>query len=294
MSVSARTSLIVILSLALAACAGWKHDRGRQVHQAASLDASGVTDFERHLHDEYIAFAKHELNEQHYEAADQMAARAADAANGVEVLPEPVGARVLPAEFIAPAIKSRRRLMSVFERGARERMPQEAAVAQVMFDCWMEEQEEDFQPEDISRCQAKFDEMVSLMENNLPQLAVAAVPPPAPPPMPGPYTILFEFDGDEITEQAQADINRIAADASAHSPSKIFLDGHTDRAGSDDYNIGLSQRRADSVERALATLGVPPAMMQKSRFGESQPKIPTPDGQREAANRRVEVRFERQ
>jgi outer membrane protein OmpA-like peptidoglycan-associated protein len=69
----------------------------------------------------------------------------------------------------------------------------------------------------------------------------------------------------------------------------MSVGGHADRSGSDVYNLGLSQRRADKVKAHLAATGVPVNAIITEAFGESRPRIDTEDGAREAINRRVEI-----
>ena len=70
-----------------------------------------------------------------------------------------------------------------------------------------------------------------------------------------------------------------------------MLAGHADKSGSDSYNVGLSQRRADSVRAYLAGKGIPETAMSTEAFGESRPLVETADGVREPQNRRVEITF---
>jgi outer membrane protein OmpA-like peptidoglycan-associated protein len=69
----------------------------------------------------------------------------------------------------------------------------------------------------------------------------------------------------------------------------ISATGHADRAGPEDYNMALSLRRADSVRAALIAGGVPADKITVAGRGESEPAVPTPDGVKEQANRRVVI-----
>ena len=68
--------------------------------------------------------------------------------------------------------------------------------------------------------------------------------------------------------------------------------GHTDQAGTDSYNVALSQRRADAVQAALVARGVAPGAMTASALGESRPRVVLADGTRSPQNRRVEISAE--
>ena len=67
--------------------------------------------------------------------------------------------------------------------------------------------------------------------------------------------------------------------------------GHADRSGPASYNVGLSQRRNDSVRGYLTTHGVPDGVISSQAFGETMPRVPTADGVREPQNRRVEITY---
>jgi len=71
----------------------------------------------------------------------------------------------------------------------------------------------------------------------------------------------------------------------------IMLAGHADRSGSARYNVGLSERRNDSVRGYLTSRGIPDGNITSQGFGESQPRVPTEDGVRELQNRRVEITY---
>jgi outer membrane protein OmpA-like peptidoglycan-associated protein len=121
-------------------------------------------------------------------------------------------------------------------------------------------------------------------------MAAVAAPPPAPPPAPKKnYLVFFDFDRSNITADAQRVIEEAATAAKAGNVARIQLTGHTDRSGSDAYNLALGTRRGDAVKQALIRLGIPAASIAVISRGESQPLVPTADGVREPQNRRVEI-----
>jgi len=70
-----------------------------------------------------------------------------------------------------------------------------------------------------------------------------------------------------------------------------MLAGHTDRSGTETYNMGLSSRRNGSVRAYLSDRGVPDDRIASEAFGESDPAVPTADGVRELQNRRVQITY---
>jgi len=125
-------------------------------------------------------------------------------------------------------------------------------------------------------------------------------PPPSPPPAPpppkpvcntGPYIVFFDFDASMITAEAATILDSAVTAYSNCGTANVMLAGHTDRAGSVTYNMALAGRRNASVREYLAGRGIPDGRISSEAFGESQPRVPTADGVREAQNRRVEITY---
>lgn len=115
---------------------------------------------------------------------------------------------------------------------------------------------------------------------------------PAPSPLVRSFLVFFDFDRSDITDDARKVITQAADNArKAGSTSRITLTGHADRAGPTQYNMRLSQRRADAVKAELVRMGVPANEIVTVAKGESDPLVPTADGVREPRNRRVEIVF---
>jgi peptidoglycan-associated lipoprotein len=77
----------------------------------------------------------------------------------------------------------------------------------------------------------------------------------------------------------------------AHSGTRVRLEGHTDERGSREYNIGLGERRAQSVRRALLLQGAADAQISTVSYGEERPAAPGHDEAAWAKNRRVEIMY---
>ena len=112
-----------------------------------------------------------------------------------------------------------------------------------------------------------------------------------PPEVVGPFMVFFDWDRDEITPQAAAILDNAASAYQRTGQAQVMLAGHADRSGSDQYNVGLSQRRAANVRAYMAGRGIPEGVMTTEAFGESRPLVETADGVREPQNRRVEITF---
>ena len=84
-------------------------------------------------------------------------------------------------------------------------------------------------------------------------------------------------------------LNQLAQFLSEHPDRRVEIDGYTDSVGSDAYNEGLSQRRADSVKSALVTRGIDASRIAAEGFGKSYPVASNNDAGGRQLNRRVEV-----
>lgn len=119
----------------------------------------------------------------------------------------------------------------------------------------------------------------------------APAPAPAAAPISRTYIIFFDLDDDSVTNDARAILEQAAEDARTGNAVSIQVVGHADSSGGDDYNMNLSQRRADSVRSELSQMGINPMAMDTVARGESDLLVPTADGVREPQNRRVEVTY---
>ena len=119
-------------------------------------------------------------------------------------------------------------------------------------------------------------------------------PEPAPQPItctPGPYIVFFDWDRSEITPEAGGILDQAVSAYQSCGNAQVMLAGHADKSGSDQYNVGLSQRRNDSVRAYLESRGIPSGVISTEAFGESAPRVETADGVRELQNRRVEITY---
>lgn len=100
--------------------------------------------------------------------------------------------------------------------------------------------------------------------------------------------VLFETDEDEITGEADAALDQVAARVEAAGATQAEVVGHTDSEGADDYNDDLSQRRAQAVADEL-TERLPDVELTVEGRGESEPVASDDTEAGRASNRRVSV-----
>ena len=121
-----------------------------------------------------------------------------------------------------------------------------------------------------------------------PVAAPPAPPPAAVAPQRQMFIVFFEFDKSALTPDGRRVVDAAAA-AFKSGKSGVAVAGYTDLAGTQQYNLALSKRRADAVKAALVRDGVPAAAIDESWHGKENPRVPTADGVREPQNRRVEI-----
>lgn len=104
-----------------------------------------------------------------------------------------------------------------------------------------------------------------------------------------PLTVYFDINRDDLSAGADAEVKAFAEQLLATNPKSVEVVGYTDTSGPADLNEQLSKARASSVMAALIDAGVPASMVSSAASGEGGLAVETPDGTREANNRRVTV-----
>jgi peptidoglycan-associated lipoprotein len=101
--------------------------------------------------------------------------------------------------------------------------------------------------------------------------------------------VYFDFDSSEIRAEYVPVVAAHAAYLVKFPTGRVRLEGHTDEKGSREYNIGLGERRAQTVRRALMLQGVAEAQITTVSYGEERPAVEGSDDAALAQNRRVEL-----
>lgn len=261
----------------LAGCAG------ATIDEFKSAETSG-SPFTRALAEQYRQTVTYEADSM-YDWADAayFAGKGLRTASGEVVEPETLDGWNIPADSVDDLQSARGRLSKVLSDGARDSHPDNAAVAQAKFDCWVEQQEENHQPDHIAACRDGF--MTSMAE--IESLMSPAVITPVD------YLVFFDNDSARLTESGLTTLQTLidAAKTGGTSPV-VTVVGHADRAGNDAYNLALSLRRAEAIQAALVSEGLTDARILLEAAGESSPLVETPDGISEPSNRRAVIKVQ--
>ncbi len=248
---------------------------GTQLERAESTSPEG-SEFDVSLYEGYVDLSRSEFGEGDYRDSDTFAIAALNAGAGNRPAPEEVDSRQQPADRVGELTDARARLASLLgNENIIKEHPGDAARAQVMFDCWMQEQEENWQPEDIERCRSAFYDRIAALESAL---------------LPK-FVVYFDFDKTAITPAGQSVLAEAEAAAKKLGAS-VSVAGHTDTAGDMTYNEMLSERRAEAVARALADGGIAAKRISTEWHGQTNLAVPTPDDTPKAPNRRVVIFLE--
>jgi OOP family OmpA-OmpF porin len=291
-------ALIAATSLTLAGCSGFKsHSEVEALNEAKAVGSP----FTQALSSEYRDYANREQNiEFDYADALHFARKGLATSAGEIVLPEPLSDWNLKPEHIEELSSARTQLIIALDRGARESSPQQAAVAQARFDCWIEQQEENWQNKDIASCKQQFMDALSVLggsvsaptpEDMMPPVTAMASPNGMMAPEDAKYLVFFDFNASKVDAGGSSVVDSIAAEIKKQNIRSVNVVGYTDTSGSKKYNKRLSAKRANSVRDALVARGVDANLLMIDSMGEDNLMVPTADDVREPANRRAEITF---
>lgn len=269
---------LMAAGLALVAVAGCSN---RYVDDAKSAQATGDA-FESALARHYLDLAKSESKQGDVDAATTFARRSTASAEGQLVLPDDFTNRKISRDR-GELRSARQRLLAALDGNGRTTAPDAAARAQVLFDCWVEQAEENLQPDDIKACREGFETSIAAVES-----ALAAAPTAVPTEL-GSYLAFFDLNSAELTPEAQDIIANAVTSAKERADESIMITGFTDTTGTPQHNLRLSKQRAGAVADAMVASGVDAGRITTDGLGENNLLIPTGDGVAEPQNRRAQI-----
>ncbi|MCK9514480.1 MAG: OmpA family protein [Ottowia sp.] len=128
-------------------------------------------------------------------------------------------------------------------------------------------------------------------------LQVAAAPAPEPAPAPAPVAqkvtyaadAFFDFDKSNLKPEGRASLDELVSKIQDINLEVVVAVGHTDSVGTEQYNQGLSERRAESVKQYLVSKGIEASRIYTEGKGELQPIATNQTAAGRAQNRRVEI-----
>ena len=101
--------------------------------------------------------------------------------------------------------------------------------------------------------------------------------------------VYFDTNKSDVKGTSAATLDKLAGIFKEYPKSIILVEGHTDSAGPEDYNMNLSKQRAQSVTNYLTSKGISAGRFTTKWYGESQPRATNETSEGKAKNRRVEL-----
>jgi outer membrane protein OmpA-like peptidoglycan-associated protein len=103
------------------------------------------------------------------------------------------------------------------------------------------------------------------------------------------FTLYFEFNSDDLTEESRRLVSDVQQAVKVYAAPQVTVIGHTDTIGSAESNVELGLRRAGVVRTRLVEAGVDESAINMTSHGEATPLVVTPDEVSEPRNRRVDI-----
>lgn len=276
-------------------------DTTRSLRELRTLKPTG-DDYQQALAMNYRDYAEYKVNDYEWEASRYFADKGLMAAYGRDIEPEKPELWDISATALTELSKARARLMQAIDAN-RGTQPEMTAAAVVAYDRWVEFQHYGWNTRVIGERRDRFLAIMTKLDELQQEAAIPAEPqgPPAtaastptsPTAVESTSTVLyFPFNSYKLSSSALAALDEMVKYIKDSGNVTVTINGHTDRVGSDQYNMELSLQRARFVAKALVTAGVPESMIKYFGFGESDPAVPTEDQVAEPKNRRVEIYIE--
>lgn len=241
----------------------------------------------------YRAYAEKELKSYDWWSSKYFADKGLLAAYGKNVQPEDPRLWEIHPTYMDSLLDARKKLIEVMDAPIAKYNPDIVALAVASYDCWVEQQEEEWKQDRIETCRDTFFAAIDALAQPLSTGEEIVEPAPKKQAVESTSSLLFfPFDSSSLAEEGTAILKQLVAYILSAGAVDIVINGHADRAGSGGYNMTLSQQRAEYIREQLLAAGVPPERIRYFAYGESEPNIPTEDGVAEPANRRVEIFIE--
>lgn len=250
------------------------------------------TPFTQALTANYRVLAQAERDEYDWNSSQMFAKKGLVAAGGRVPLPEKLDDWYIADKAAERDLRvARGRLMTMLDGDAQTWAPQWSADALSNFDCWIQEQNEGWQVDDIAACRDAF--MTTMQQISAGPRTGANQPAPAKEtkvsPKPTNYLVFFDFDKADLLPEARGIVANAMNVITAEPRGMVKITGYTDTSGTADYNDKLSARRGNAVEQELLQRGVAADRISVDSKGENDLFVQTPDGVREPQNRRATI-----
>lgn len=256
-------------------------------------------DFYSALSNEYLAFSASEAENYNWYNSEYFAKKGLQAASGEEVYPETPSEWGISGSHLAELDNARNRVFTLTNGPARESHTAEVANAQVLYDCWVEQQNQGWHKPGSLSCKDQFLAKAADIESKM--LLASKPETPAMPKdaqmnhgaifkdIDEKRTIYFGFDKADFNKASHTILKEVSGLLKKLTGYEIKIDGYTDTAGPAEYNDMLSKKRADAVAKALVQNGAEASHITTKGHGENMLAVETADDVINRKNRRVQI-----
>lgn len=270
-----RIALIVVGASYLTACGSFEGQGHVDELNAKKLDGKS---FDMHLAKEYRDLANFEWNKMlDYKDGNNYAEKGLDASAHKLVLPEDPKDWNLPDDEKKEIYSAHRKLLEFLTADAGSKMPHQAALAQTKFDCWVEQQHENWQFKDIAKCREGFYDALNELKKNV-DITYR-------------YMIFFKMDSIHLNSRDKAKLDIVIEDMDRGYLDTIHIKGHTDTVASMKYNDKLSLKRAEVLKDYMVSKGVKADRISVEGVGEKSQLVKTGQEVATMKNRRAVIHF---
>lgn len=269
------------LCLGLTALAWLSACGSHQLEELRRVEPKG-TAFQQALAREYLAYASQEERNYNWGDSWHYADKGLTAAYGNDVGPEDPSLRSLSPEALAELEAARDALLSALPPPVVSAQPDLAARAYIQYDCWVERAEDGWEQERIATCRDAFKESLAELSLSKTVKSPDGVDTTS-------YLVFFDWNRAALNKAGKKVVADVVDTLSGQSDYEVVLNGHTDTTGLERFNLKLSKKRAEAVEKELIARGIDGARIKIFAFGESDLLVTTGDNVDEPKNRRVEI-----
>ncbi|MBN8531844.1 MAG: OmpA family protein [Alphaproteobacteria bacterium] len=238
----------------------------------------------------YLSYSEERARACDWQHSQLFAEKGLNAAYGKDTPVEDPTSWNIAEVFLPELVKARETLMERLTPEVKAGKIEQAVHAQLLYEQWLVTQKYGW---DVAKVERLKQEFYAAVEALKPAMPTVEAPMPAAEAAPAPantsYIIFFGLNSAKLDQDAERIVLTVVEDLKNTRDYEVILNGHTDRSGKAMHNLALSQKRADAVKGSLVKKGLAEKAITTFAFGESDPKVPTADGVKEAKNRRVEI-----
>ena len=255
---------------------------GTGVQKLAQTQPQG-TSFTIALAKEYLEFSSRESS-QFYDhiSASYFARKGLDAAIGVVVQPETLDRWSIPVHAQVEMQASRDRLLAAINTPTTADVASDLASAQVNFDCWIEEQDENRQPENIAFCRNRHLDALTQAEEKIVAAQTGKNLLPT-----SPYNVYYKAGQTDVPVEANRVLDQLIFLIKQINDYRMVIDGHADKTGPSVKNLTISDQRATKMKSAIILKGAADEKIKIFAHGDSGST--SKKGKSNARERRVDI-----